>query len=246
MNQKVLRIAIFYAIALLGSYIFRIAKPDWFTNLTLPEGFTAFKYLAEGMGPAIGAFLVFLIFKPKFKISFWGTSLKWSLLMLAIPMILFTVMGVKNELNLQPNYYGFLVGLVSMLYVTFEELGWRGYLLKELKGEKMSPLVRAVIIGTLWFAWHLNFDFEGEMLTQQLVFFGLMIFASWGFEKIMDVTNAVASVACFHLLGSILGYNMLIQNGLSETQKMILFGVCLVSWIVIINLWKKEHLKTQT
>jgi hypothetical protein len=38
---------------------------------------------------------------------------------------------------------------------------------------------------------------------------------------------------------------MLIQNGLTETQKMILFGVCLVSWIVIVNLWKKENLKTQ-
>jgi uncharacterized protein len=245
MNQKLLRISIFYAVALLGSYVFRIAKPDWFINLTLPGGFTAFKYLAEGAGPAFGALLVIMVFKPNLKISFWGSSLKWSLIMLAVPMILFTGMGVQNDFGLQPNYYGFLVGIVSMLYVILEELGWRGYFLNELRGEKMSPWLRAVIIGSLWFAWHLNFNFEGEMLKQQLVFWALMIFGSWGFEKITDVTNSVVSVACFHLLGSILGYNMLIQNGLTETQKMILFGVCLVSWIVIVNLWKKENLKTQ-
>lgn len=93
-------------------------------------------------------------------------------------------------------------------------------------------------------ALFLNFNINTENFTQHLLFLGMLIFASWGFEKIMDETQSVLSVACFHLLGSIMSYNALLQGGFSENQRLLVFGVCLVTWIYFVSNWNKNNTKT--
>lgn len=238
--MKWTRIAVFYAIALVLSYLFRVNPPEWYSTIEWSNGLTIFKYLAEGLGPFLGAAIVFLVFKPKREITFFGTSKIKSCVMAALPLVLFTTIGIENTANLNAHYYGFLVGLMSLLYVILEEYGWRGYLLDELKTTPMTPLIRAVVIGVLWYIWHLNFNITSQNAGEHLIFLGALIFASWGFEKITDTTKSILSVACFHLLGSILSYNVLLQGGLSDSQRWIVFGICLVFWIYMVSNWDKK------
>lgn len=234
-----IRLVLFFGIAVLFSYIFRVYPPQWYTDLEFGGGLTIFKYLAEGLGPFLGALIVITLFKPKRTITVFGTSTLKSMLMVSLPLILFTAIGLDNKEGLNPHYYGFLVGLLSLVYVFLEEFGWRGYLLDELKTGALTPLWRAVIIGGLWYIWHLNFNITSQNIGEHATFLGVLIFASWGFEKITDTTKSVLSVACFHLLGSILSYNPLLQNGFSNNQRWVIFGSCLVFWIYMVSTWDK-------
>lgn len=238
--MKLIRIIVFYSIALLGSYIFRIAKPDFINSINLPFGFSLLKHLFEGIGPILGAIIVLAIFKPNKKITLWGTSKVKSISMLAIPLILFVIIGVRNQQGINTHWYGFIVAISSLLYVVFEEFGWRGYLLDELKMKQSNPIIRAILIGILWYIWHLNFNINSETLQEHLVFLALLIFASWGFEKITDTTKSVISVACFHLLGSLMGYNQMIQDGINSNSRILIFGICLIAWIIIVSKWDKQ------
>jgi membrane protease YdiL (CAAX protease family) len=52
--------------------------------------------------------------------------------MIALPILLFTIFGANNNLDLNRHYYGFIIGLSLALYGICEEYGWRGYLQNEL------------------------------------------------------------------------------------------------------------------
>ncbi|MDR3272750.1 MAG: CPBP family intramembrane metalloprotease [Flavobacteriaceae bacterium] len=47
-----------------------------------------------------------------------------------------------------------------------EEIGWRGFLQQQLKG--LPKIWNILIVGILWFIWHLNF----EMTTMNWLLFG--------------------------------------------------------------------------
>ncbi len=75
---------------------------------------------------------------------------------------------------------------------------------------------------------------------RQLVFFGMMIFGSWGIGQVAETTKSILASACFHLIINIMMYNSLIKNGLDGTQKLIILGVSVILWIIITEKWKEE------
>ncbi len=75
---------------------------------------------------------------------------------------------------------------------------------------------------------------------RQLVFFGMMIFGSWGIGQVAETTKSILASACFHLIINIMMYNSFIKNGLDGTQKLIILGVSVILWIIITEKWKKE------
>lgn len=232
------RIALFFGIAASLSWYFRVHVPSWFNALEFPLGLTPLKYLLEGIGPLLGALAVLMLFRPPRPVTLFGSSRKWSLLMAALPIGLFAVIGIEDpEAILDRHLHGAIIGLVSMGYVVFEEFGWRGYLLDEVRGMGVGGIwVRALIIGVLWYAWHLT-PLSAATIGEHAVFLGMLIFGSWGFERITDTTGSVISVACFHLLGSLLSTNALIQEGMSGSSRMVIFGICLVAWIAMVSKW---------
>ncbi|MBK9146582.1 MAG: CPBP family intramembrane metalloprotease [Flavobacteriales bacterium] len=237
-QPALLRIAVFFGIALVCSWYFRIHGPTWYTALTLPAGLTSLKHLLEGVGPLLGALVVLTLFQPPGRVTLFGSSRRWSLLMAVVPVVLFAMVGVDDPAGQQDSHvHGAIIGMVSMGYVLFEEFGWRGYLLDEVRGMGIGGIwVRALIVGLLWYAWHLT-PFSAASIGEHMVFLGLLIFGSWGFERITDTTGSVISVACFHLLGSLVSTNALIQNGMSGTNRLIVFGICLVIWITMVSKW---------
>lgn len=190
---------IYFIIATTLSSFFRLTLFDWYKGLTLPYGLTSIKYLLEGVGPFIGAIIIFILFRYKSSITTFGSSVKKSIVMISIPIILFSAFGVKNDQHLNIHYYGFIIGFIIALYCIFEESGWRGYLQDELKD--LKPLYRYLIIGILWYAWHLTFITQYTTFLNEFKMLGLFVLLSWGIGQIAEKTHSVIASSCFHLLG---------------------------------------------
>ena len=58
LRPALLRVALFFGIALALSWYFRVHVPAWFKALELPLGLTQLKYLLEGIAPLLGALAV--------------------------------------------------------------------------------------------------------------------------------------------------------------------------------------------
>jgi len=179
-----------------------------------------------------------LTIKKKSDITFLGLKKTKSFIMVIIPILLFTIFGANNEQNLNRHYYGFIVGTSLTLYAVFEEYGWRGFLHNEFTN--LKPFLRAIIIGSFWYLWHLSFISNETTVFDELKFFGILVFASWGIGAIAAKTKSVFACACFHLIGSILTFSPLISNSFDNQTRYIIFGICLFSWIIIVNTWEKS------
>lgn len=183
-----------------------------------------FKILLQGIGPAIGAAVAFFAFKIKPVLTLKGNYTKT-----IVPLLLYW--GLPVVLILSVEY--FIKGTISfaaitaiLIYGLLEEIGWRGFLQQELKG--LPEFLNILIVGSLWFIWHLNFD----MTSSNLMFFGILILGSWGIGKVADNTHSLFAVAAFHSL----------NNFFAEinTTKMLIIGTLLSVWIVSLIIRKRQ------
>lgn len=236
------RVLIFFIIATVISNIFRFnifefklgleKMPAWLTILSA--------ILLEGSGVVIAALIAISLLKKerKTEITLFGTSKSKSLIMAMIPIIILTIVGVKNEFELDVHLYGFITIIGTLLYCIMEEYGWRGYLQEELKS--LKPWRKYLLIGFIWYLWHLTFLTKASV-GDNLFFFAMMVFGSWGIGQIAESTKSIIASACFHLIIQIMMFNALIKNGISGTEKLIILGVSVVLWFVIIKKWEKEN-----
>lgn len=236
------RILLFIVIATAISNIFRFdifelkseleRLPVWMFILT--------SVLLEGSGVIIGALIAISFLKKnrKTEITIFGTSKSKSLVMGIIPIIILTIIGVKNEFELNSHLYGFIAIIGTLAYCIMEEYGWRGYLQEELKTLKLGK--KYLIIGFIWYLWHLAFLTEATV-GDNLFFLSMMIFGSWGIGQVAESTKSILASACFHLIIQIMMFNALIKNGIDGTEKLIILGVSVVIWFVIIKKWEKEN-----
>ena len=126
------RILVFFIIATTISNVFRFdifelkpeleKSPTWIFVLTV--------VFLEGIGVFIGALIAiyFLRKNRKTEITLFGTSKSKSLIMIVIPIIILTIIGVKNDFEMDSHLYGFIAVIGTLLYCIMEEYGWRGYL----------------------------------------------------------------------------------------------------------------------
>lgn len=195
--NSITRMVIFYVIAITLSNIFRFHLfglkelednlPQWIQILSGP--FQAFGIL---LGSVIS---LQLLKKQKLtKYSLFGTSVKWSLTMIVIPIILLTILGVSNAEHANAHSFGLISGIGTLIYCYFEEIGWRGYLHDELGDIKEWK--RVLVIGFLWYLWHLSF-IDNHNLLSNLVFFAILTIGSWGLGKVIETTKSIFSVTAF-------------------------------------------------
>ncbi len=195
--------------------------------------------ILEGSGIFIAGLLgLFLLKKQrKVEISFFGTSKLKSLLMAAIPTVLLIVIGVQNKYGINSHLYGFIAAIGTFIYCIMEEYGWRGYLQEEFKF--LQPILKFVLIGFIWYSWHLSFLTEAT-LTDNLFFLAMLILGSWGIGKVAELTNSILACSCFHLIINIFMYNHFFNDAFSGTSKLnILIGSILL-WVLILVKWKKD------
>jgi membrane protease YdiL (CAAX protease family) len=236
------RILIFFIIATSISNVFRFdifefrpeleKLPNWIFILTT--------FLLSGSGVIIGAIIIipFLKKQRKTEISLFGTSKSKSLIMAVIPIIIVTIVGVKNDFEIDAHLYGFIAITGTLLYCIMEEYGWRGYLQEELKSFKAWQ--KYLAIGFIWYLWHLTF-LTNATVGDNLFFLAMIIFGSWGIGQVVESTKSIIAGACFHLIIQIMMFNSFIKNGIDGTEKLLILGVSVVLLYVVVKKWEKEQ-----
>jgi membrane protease YdiL (CAAX protease family) len=213
-----LAIVTFYTIAISLRYL---------TNKTplldgLPPGFL--KVILQGIGPAIGALVAFVLFKIKPDLSLRGNYIDTaSAFLLYWALALFLILGVEYVTKGTCSVLGVTAVLI---YGLLEELGWRGFLQQQCK--EFPEALSVLIIATLWFVWHLNF----EMTTSNLMFFGILLLGSWGIGKVADRTHSLLAVSAFHSLNNFFPH----MNSL----RFVILMVLLSTWVISLVIRKRE------
>ena len=193
----------------------------------------------EGSGIFIAGLLGLLLLQKqrKVRISFFGTSKFYSLLMALIPTLLLIVIGVHNKYGIDPHLFGLIAAFGTLTYCIMEEYGWRGYLQEEF--QFLRPIAKFLLIGFIWYAWHLSF-LTGAKLGDNLFFLGTLILGSWGIGKVSELTNSILACSCFHLIVNIFMFNHFFNNAFSGTSKLIILIVSILLWILILTKWKQK------
>jgi uncharacterized protein len=238
---SVFRILLFLVIAFVISNIFRfnIFNLNQYFESNFKWSYLIIESVLEGSGIFIAGLLgLFLLRKQsKVEVSFLGTS-KWkSLLMALIPTVLLIIIGVPNKYEINSHLFGLIAAIGTLIYCIMEEYGWRGYLQEEF--QFLKPLIKFLIIGVIWYAWHLSF-LSKTTLIDNLFFLGMLILGSWGIGKVQELTKSILACACFHFIVNIFMYNHFFANTFSGTSKLIILGVCISIWVVIFVSWKKD------
>jgi membrane protease YdiL (CAAX protease family) len=240
-KKGILRISIFYIIGITVSNVFRF---DLLQLNEMQEPLSILELLLTSplgaIGLLIGALIsIYLLKKERnLQYSLFGTSRKWSLIMLIIPVILLGIFGVENENNVNTHYYGVIGGVCTLIYCFCEEIGWRGYLQDELVS--INEWQRVLLIGFLWYLWHLSF-ITNQNFIDNIHFLGWMIFGSWGIGKVIDLTKSILAASCIHMIINTMMFNSLMKNGIDGTSKLIILGVSVSIWIFILIKWGKEN-----
>lgn len=236
------RVILFFIIATLISNAFRFDIFEIKTSLEkLPTWlFILISVLLEGSGVIIGALIALNLLRKnrETQINLFGTSKAKSLMMVAIPIIVLTMIGVDNEYNLNPHLYGLLAIIGTLIYCLIEETGWRGYLQEELR--ELKSWQKYSIIGLVWYTWHLSF-LTNATINENLFFLAMMIFGSWGIGQVAESTKSLLASACFHLIIQIMMFNALIKNGIDGTEKIIILAISVTLWFLIVKRWEKQN-----
>ncbi|QHS63572.1 CPBP family intramembrane glutamic endopeptidase [Chitinophaga agri] len=181
------------------------------------------RVVLRGIGPAVGALVAFSVFRIKPVLS-----LKGNYKQLIAPFALYWVFPIALICGIEFFMKGsisFVAVSAILVYGLMEEIGWRGFLQQELKS--LPPIVSILIVATLWFLWHLNFD----LTSSNLLFFGIIILGTWGIGKVADTTASLLAVAAFHSLNNLFSE----LNGL----KIMILVILITTWVVSLIIRKR-------
>jgi len=239
MNKSPTRIGIFIGIALIWSYV-------WFNQRHLLNNIIddsqSIRVLFFGLVPTLGLVIGSLLFRQKLKkkkVSIAGTNLKYSIIILSIPILCLTLIGVENMFGIQTNLFGAFIGIFTMTYAFLEEYGWRGYLQEELLNN-FNKWIVYIIIGLIWYTWHWYFLREGN--DAKLIMIPILIAASIGIGEIAKMTKSIIVCAAVHGIVNILIIYSIISNQLSSIQKILILVTCLAIWIPLIRKLEKQNI----
>ena len=162
--------------------------------------------------------------------------------MALIPPIVFGSIGIDNSLGIIPHLLGSLIGLILYVYALCEEYGWRGYLEDEL--QDVNKIVRIIVIGGLWFAWHLTFLKTLDVFTN-LEFRGIILTGTWGLGAVIQSTQSIMSTASFHMIYNTLILDLGTDVILLPKTKFVIIGICIFLWAVIIKKWEADKISNE-
>jgi membrane protease YdiL (CAAX protease family) len=213
--KTVFAIIVFYIIAIGVRYI--ATK----TNI-LSDANIYLKLISEGIGPTLGVIVACFVFKLKFS----PMTLKGNYKSLIIPSLMYWIVPIPLialctliSKGTFPVFYVFM----AFVYGLLEEIGWRGFLQQQL--QELPKIWNILIVGILWFVWHLNFD----MTPMNFVFLGLLIFGAWGIGVVANTTKSLLAVAAFHSL-----------NNIKSENNLIVIALLFVLWIAMIVYMEKK------
>tara|TARA_B110000114_G_C14929364_1_gene331817 strand:- start:32 stop:760 length:729 start_codon:yes stop_codon:yes gene_type:complete len=235
--RKPIRLTIFIIVSLLCSFaVLNPLEYSYFKieNKNIPFLLLLLSALLIPMGLMLSSLFLRTKLKIENKITFFGQNPKCCCLLLILPVLCLSIVGMHNNHGINPHLLGFFFGLVIMIYVLMEEYGWRGYLQEELAIS--NEWLRAIIIGAIWYLWHWSFVSNPDVKSN-LIFLAVMIAGSLAIGKIADTTKSIAICGFAHAMGSISFTSPLIVNSIPLTKRLIIVSVCVITLIFMDKKW---------
>ncbi len=219
------RIALYYAIALAGAFAFRAYSQTMPVPTNRDNVWLFALGQLEGIGPFIGAIVVALAFKPARILTLWGPHRGLVMATCIWMVLVIGSVGIANPYAINPHLFGAMSAIDILVYAMLEEAGWRGYLQGEF-GD-WPRMRRYVVVGALWYAWHLTFlDHNG--LGSELLRLAVLVGASIGIGLVADRTGAIMAAAGCHALGNILWFSSEFRTLVSSGDRQLMAAVCAV------------------
>ena len=229
----VLFIAIAYAVSL-PSNVGWLTQPT--ENLSWPFGLSRFALLAQGVGPLVAGVILRKIDYRDVDSTLKGHYGYTGLMLFSVSLLTVTIIGNPNEKGLDTHYWGLVTALVFSMHALFEEVGWRGYLEHALRG--LPEFWRVLIIGTIWYLWHMSL-FAHNSLHSEVVFFGILLLGTWLLGRLFQYTKSLLIVAAFHSI-----FNLIQWWAIDFTDKIIVMAVFVLLWILILNYYRRYQSKS--
>jgi len=223
-------VIIYYVIAVALSMSFRVPglNPAWYINLQNYKFGWILVSLLRASGPLVGGIICIVIFRNKYErtITLTGKSLAISAIYFGAPVLLISILGVSDSGGENSHSFGFLSGLTLIMYCLFEEIGWRGFLQDAMRG--IPNPFRFILIGTLWYLWHLNFlspdlhSFKFGLL----VHLPSCILGSWIIGYLADKYKSIMVAAAIHSI-----FNIFFDLQTDMKSKLIIVTGVFIIWI---------------
>lgn len=227
----------FYLLAALFTVLFGMFNSTFFP--------ITFQYclMLPQWGPAAAAILVFLFLKQRgsirgmFKHLLPGRGdVPYLVLAFIIPAVCcaatYIILSVKDTGGFRPpvfsrSFPNYAVCLAAtFLSVTGEELGWRGFMLPELR-KNYSPLAASLITGLFWGIWHFRF----QSIALAVFFVILVIEFSCIITRLNSKTdNRILAGTVFHTfvnMGSLMFFENIVMGDSADTVRLnaLLYGI---------------------
>ena len=209
---------------------------DFFHTATKDSFISESGYLMAGLSTLIAGIITLSLHKSiSSRITILGDNKIKNLLILSLPVIAFSICGLKNKFGMNNSLYGFAFASVNTFYAFTEEFGWRRYLQNALEG--LNKNLKYIFIGVVWWIWHFRFD------TQFDIFIFPLICIAGGFllGKLTDDIKSILPVVAIH--------NVIIlttNSGNLDQNKIIGIGIVILGWIVIEQIWKRKKVYNKT
>lgn len=182
----------------------------------------------------------------------------WAVLLLTVPMVSGTAAFTDILLGgrggfIEPRFQSSPFSLLPFAVFTLffgplpEELGWRGFALERMQA-RFSALVSSLVLGVVWWLWHLPLFFVrgsyqhglGVGTTAFWFFMFTIIFQSIVMTWIFNNTSYSTLVAIlFHFMVNYVG-EVVILTPQAEVYRVVVWAI--VS-LVVLFLWGPKHLK---
>jgi uncharacterized protein len=218
-KQLTLTIGLFWILAVALSYLLNLTVPKDIAQIII-LGYNVFSY---GLGPTLAVGITFLWWTKYLKQPFemfgiFGSDKPYkSILVFGLPIVVITFLGPKSaELN-------FLTALSFLIYCIGEEIGWRGWLLKNT--QKYGFVIQTLVIWGLWLLWHLAFQ------KIDISFAILLLAGTIGINLATQKTQSLLVAVAMHAVINLVSY--------SAVSMIVIIPI----WIVIFGSWKKESIE---
>lgn len=166
----------------------------------LTEGTIFYKsiFLPAGIVTLIVGLLALRFDKSIIKeITFLGQHRSKNILISLIPLLVFTISGLQNDNDINPNLFGFLISITFLTYALTEEIFWRGYLINAFK--PLGRFKNYLLLGVLWWLWHIPFGSESGFIS----FLLLIVGGSFLIGKFVEATKSFLTTAGIHSIMNI-------------------------------------------
>ncbi len=206
---------------------------DFFQSITKNTFISESGYLLAGFSTFIAAIILILSHQNlSNRISIFGHDKIKNILIMSLPIIVFSIVGLDNNFGLNIWLYGFLFSLVNTIYAFTEEFGWRRYLQNALEG--LNKNIKYIFIGIIWWIWHFRFDTQFDFFIFPLICIG----GGFLLGKLADDYKSILPIVAMHNL-IILTTN----SGTFGKNKIAGIGLVIFGWVIIEQIWKrKKHI----